>query len=88
MSNDALERLSRRETEVLALIAVGLSNKEVAKTLIPPVSINTAKGYVRAILAKLGVPNRAAAASLWSANHSAPSKGWIPRDGSQKGLVA
>lgn len=82
MTSDALERLSRRETEVLALIAAGLSNKEVAKTLIPPVSINTAKGYVRDILGKLGVPNRAAAAALWAAEHSAPSKRWVPRDAS------
>ena len=72
VSSQGLERLSRREREVLALIAAGLSNKEVAQTLIPPVSINTAKGYVRQILAKLGVPNRAAAASLWSADQSAP----------------
>lgn len=72
MSSDPLERLSRREKEVLAPVAVGFTNQMIAGALIPSVSTNTAKSYVRGILAKLGVSNRAAAASLWSANYTAP----------------
>lgn len=63
----AVDRLSRREREVLALVAAGLSNKEIAQALTPPVAVNTVKGYVRDILGKLAVPNRAAAAAVWAA---------------------
>lgn len=51
--------LSRREREVLHLLAEGLTNKEIARQLV--VSERTIKFHVGSILAKLGVPNRAAA---------------------------
>lgn len=53
------DALSEREKEVLALLVEGLTNKEIGARL--SVSERTAKFHVASILAKLGVPNRAAA---------------------------
>lgn len=51
-------RLSRRETEVAALIARGLSNRAIGAALgITPGTVNV---HVEHILDKLSVPNRAA----------------------------
>ena len=52
--------LSPRQREVLQLVAVGLSNREIAKRLF--ISEATAKVHVHNILSKLGVPSRTAAA--------------------------
>ena len=62
MTHD-LERLSARECEVVALIAAGKTNKEIAAEL--GLARSTAKGYAASILAKLGVPSRTAAAGFW-----------------------
>jgi len=51
--------LTARETEVLSLLAEGLSNKAIAARL--GISEHTAKFHVNAILAKLGAESRAAA---------------------------
>ena len=53
--------LSRRELEILILIAVGKSNKEIAETL--RISEFTAKNHVKSILIKLNVSNRTEAVS-------------------------
>jgi DNA-binding NarL/FixJ family response regulator len=55
-----LDLLSERETEVLGLLAEGLSNREIAERLV--LSENTIKKHVRNILAKLHVNNRVQAA--------------------------
>ena len=52
--------LTSRETEVLRLIAEGLSNREIASELV--ISEHTAANHVRSILMKVGVPNRTRAA--------------------------
>jgi DNA-binding NarL/FixJ family response regulator len=54
--------LTSREREVLALLADGRSNREIARTL--TVSEKTVKTHVSAILAKLGVADRTQAALL------------------------
>ncbi|MBK9343407.1 MAG: helix-turn-helix transcriptional regulator [Dehalococcoidia bacterium] len=58
MSGEMFERLSPRERQVAALIARGFSTKEIAAGLDPPVSFETAKGYVSSLLHKLDSPNR------------------------------
>jgi DNA-binding NarL/FixJ family response regulator len=54
--------LTRREAEVLALVADGLSNAEIAGTLF--VSVATVKTHINAIFAKLAVRDRAQAIAL------------------------
>jgi DNA-binding NarL/FixJ family response regulator len=58
--------LTERELDVLRLIALGQSNKEIAATL--HLTEGTIKGYVSAILAKLGVADRTQAA-LYAVKH-------------------
>jgi DNA-binding CsgD family transcriptional regulator/tetratricopeptide (TPR) repeat protein len=53
--------LTDREIEVLALVADGRSNREIAHELF--ITSKTASAHVSHILLKLGVPNRAAAAA-------------------------
>jgi len=54
--------LPRREAETLALMSQGLRNGAIARRLF--VSTKTIDHHVSAILAKLGVPSRAAAVAL------------------------
>jgi LuxR family maltose regulon positive regulatory protein len=57
-----LGELSGRELEVLGLVAEGLTNNEIARRLV--LSEHTVNRHVANILRKLGLPSRAAAASL------------------------
>ena len=54
--------LSERESEVLTLIAEGLTNQEIADKLF--VSINTTKTHLKHIFEKLNVTNRTQAISV------------------------
>jgi DNA-binding NarL/FixJ family response regulator len=58
----ALARLTDREREVLVLVANGLPNSEIAGRL--EITVATVKDHVRAVLRKLGAPNRVAVAVL------------------------
>jgi DNA-binding NarL/FixJ family response regulator len=57
-----ISQLSEREREVLRLLASGLGNSEIAKTLF--LSEGTVKNYVSVIFSKLGVTDRTQAAIL------------------------
>jgi DNA-binding NarL/FixJ family response regulator len=62
--------LSPRESEILALIAQGLSNQEVADRAF--LSINSVKTFVRSAYRKIGVQRRTQAV-LWATHH-----GFVP----------
>jgi DNA-binding CsgD family transcriptional regulator len=58
--------LTRREHEVLALMARGATNREIAHRLV--ITEGTVKSHVKHVFRKLGVANRAQAVSLhWGA---------------------
>ncbi|WP_231632623.1 helix-turn-helix domain-containing protein [Gordonia sp. HS-NH1] len=55
--------LTSRETEVMRLIAQGLSNAEIADRLF--IGIETVKSHVKKVLRKIGAVNRSEAISLY-----------------------
>jgi len=56
-ASGGLPELTRREREVAELVAEGLSNKEIAASLV--ISLRTAEAHVEHILSKLGFNSRA-----------------------------
>jgi LuxR family maltose regulon positive regulatory protein len=56
-----LNALSPRETDILTLIADGLSNKEIARSL--DIGPETVKSHLKSVFTKLGVEKRAQAVS-------------------------
>ena len=60
--DELAESLTRRELEVLQMLAAGLSNKEIAARL--GISEHTGKFHVASILGKLGATSRTEAVSL------------------------
>jgi DNA-binding NarL/FixJ family response regulator len=76
--------LTGRQREVLALIAEGLDNTEIAERL--GISQRTARAHVSDVLRRLGVTNRTQAAVTavrrgWIGRHEAPRMGSRPREG-------
>jgi ATP/maltotriose-dependent transcriptional regulator MalT len=65
--------LTRREQEVLGLVAAGLSNREIAEELV--LSEHTVHRHVANVFTKLGVSSRAAAVAKMARTGDAP-----PRD--------
>jgi DNA-binding CsgD family transcriptional regulator/pimeloyl-ACP methyl ester carboxylesterase len=59
--------LSGREVEVLRLVAAGKSNQQIANELV--ISLNTVRRHVSNVFDKMGVANRAEAASYAHQNH-------------------
>jgi non-specific serine/threonine protein kinase len=58
--------LPRREREVAVLVARGLTNREIARELV--ITEGTAANYIRRLIQRLGVSNRARVAS-WAVEH-------------------
>ncbi|GAB3132848.1 response regulator transcription factor [Tsukamurella serpentis] len=56
------DQLSAREREILVLLAEGLTNVEIGRTV--HLSVGTVKDHVSTVLAKLGVANRVQAALI------------------------
>jgi LuxR family transcriptional regulator of csgAB operon len=65
-SKTTTEDLTERQTEILALIAVGATNEEIADRLC--ISPSTVKSHLYKIFKKINVPNRVQAA-LWVAKN-------------------
>ena len=61
IQNEPGEELTEREREVLALVALGYTNKRIAETL--TMSEKTARNHVSHILTKLGLARRSGAAA-------------------------
>jgi DNA-binding NarL/FixJ family response regulator len=57
--------LTRRERQLVELLVDGLSNAEIAATLV--LAEKTVKNHLNHVYAKLGVQSRAQAVALWSA---------------------
>lgn len=60
------EGLTARQAEIIALIAEGLSNQEIARRTY--LSINSVKSYIRAAYRTMGVASRSQAV-LWAVEH-------------------
>ncbi|MFJ9369243.1 response regulator transcription factor [Nocardia sp. NPDC101769] len=58
--------MTKRESEILCLLATGASNREIARTLY--VSEGTVKNHVSNILTRLGVRDRTQAA-IYALDH-------------------
>jgi len=63
------QNLSRRESEVLGLVATGLANKQIARRL--GITERTVKAHLTAVFQQLGVTDRTQAA-LWAKEHLPP----------------
>lgn len=61
-ADDPVSSLTRREQEILVLIALGKTNQEIATTLY--ITPGTVRVHVHAILSKLGVHDRTQAAQM------------------------
>lgn len=65
-----LAKLTRREIEILRILASGMTNREIAEQLY--ISENTVKYHVHSLLEKLNLPDRRAAAKF-AKDHGIPN---------------
>jgi LuxR family maltose regulon positive regulatory protein len=61
-SGDGIEPLSEREVEILRLISMGLTNQEIASTLV--IAVSTVKSHINSLYAKLGANRRTQAIAM------------------------
>ncbi len=73
---DLIEPLTRREEEVLKLVATGLTNREIGGVLF--ISEGTVKTHVEHVIGKLGVSDRVQAA-VWAARQGLVNETDLPK---------
>ena len=61
--NEIADKLTKRQQEVAACLARGLSNKQIAREL--SISLTTTKDHVHAILQRLGIDSRSKVAKFY-----------------------
>ncbi len=66
--SDVASVLTRREREIAKLVAQGLSNKQIAETLV--IAQRTAEGHVENILSKLSFNSRSQIAKAWGSQQA------------------
>jgi DNA-binding NarL/FixJ family response regulator len=72
-ANQQLPRLTNRESEILSLVAAGLTNQEIAARL--SLSVNTVRSHLQALSTKLNARSRAKlVASAWGAGLWSPGQ--------------
>lgn len=81
-----LARLTDRQREIVALVAVGSSNRAIAEAL--SLSVRTVEGHVAAIRGVLGVRSRAAIAAAAATTPAADGAALTPRERDVARLVA
>ncbi len=69
-AGDGIADLSRRELQVLEMVATGANNAEIAERFV--ISLNTVKSHVSRILRKLKATNRTEAASVYIEQYGTP----------------
>lgn len=74
---DPADALTPREREVVALVARGLSNRQIAHSLV--IAEATVIRHVSNILGKLSLTSRAQVA-VWAVQHSITEDRAVPRD--------
>uniref|UniRef100_UPI0037C92ECD response regulator transcription factor n=1 Tax=Mycolicibacterium phlei TaxID=1771 RepID=UPI0037C92ECD len=72
--------LTARETQILRMVEMGLSNREIAERLC--IAVHTVKNHMHSLLTKLGVSSRGEAAALCRMNGIADADQWT-----RQGLV-
>jgi DNA-binding NarL/FixJ family response regulator len=76
-AGEELARLSRREQEVAAAVAEGLTNAEIAERLV--LEEGTVANHVRRVLLKLGLGNRTQLA-VWAVERGLHRSHWAEAD--------
>lgn len=61
--DEVFDLLSKREREVVTLLAAGFSNEQIATTLF--VSVPTVKGHIQSVFVKTGLRSRTQVVAAW-----------------------
>lgn len=77
MKEGTMMKMSKRETEIVKLLAKGLSNREISGKL--SISVRTVESYMQRIFVKLNAKNRCNAIALYMQARYGPPAGRLQR---------